>query len=92
MGGNESRHLRCGSGSGGQGCLSLHNHIDKEEEYGRPARPTKLSKSAIKKLRKQQKERPEFVWDEIPTPSVHEHRDTMSEPTIPTQERLLQVR
>nr|pir hypothetical protein C46H11.5 - Caenorhabditis elegans [Caenorhabditis elegans] len=81
--------------------LKLRLFRSSNSEEKRMKRPKKLpSKLRLKISGNQRRRRDDtfVVWEEIPTPSVCDHRDTMnseassSPPSAPTQERLMQVR
>ncbi|KAF1768491.1 hypothetical protein GCK72_000303 [Caenorhabditis remanei] len=95
MGVGSSRHDKR------QGCWSWGESSNGEEK--RMKRPKKLPSKLRLKISGNQRRRREdtfVVWEEIPTPSVCDHRDTMnsdasstpSPPSAPTQERLMQHR
>ncbi|CAB3407443.1 unnamed protein product [Caenorhabditis bovis] len=68
----------------------------REPKNGDTTRPTRLPSKLRIKLRGRRNREETFVWEEVPTPSVCEHRDTVqSEITMPaappTQERLMQI-
>ncbi|EFP11476.1 CRE-LFE-2 protein [Caenorhabditis remanei] len=94
MGVGSSRHDKR------QGCWSWGESSNGEEK--RMKRPKKLPSKLRLKISGNQRRRREdtfVVWEEIPTPSVCDHRDTMnsdasstpSPPSAPTQERLMQI-
>nr|CDJ92978.1 Protein LFE-2, isoform d [Haemonchus contortus] len=84
MGGSTSRPLQCVHGCWSSKSPNGDDDIDKKKKG------SKSSRNQLKKLKLSDRELCACHWEEIPTPSVCEHRDTPVEGP-PSQEKLIQI-
>ncbi|KAJ1369811.1 hypothetical protein KIN20_031379 [Parelaphostrongylus tenuis] len=86
MGGSTSRPLRCI-----HGCWTFKSHTD-DDDVSKKKRLSRSSfKSKLKKLRISEVELHRCHWEEIPTPSVCDQRDSPVCEGPPSQEKLVQI-
>uniref|UniRef100_A0A0K0DAD8 DUF1985 domain-containing protein n=1 Tax=Angiostrongylus cantonensis TaxID=6313 RepID=A0A0K0DAD8_ANGCA len=86
MGGSTSRPLRCV-----HGCWTFKSHDEDDNVCKKKKRSKSSFKAKLKKLRLSEVESHRYHWEEIPTPSVCDHKDSPLCEGPPSQEKLVQI-